>query len=70
MCGIGKIKEYVYSIEYLKERSERGINGGKIISLLMRKNGRDIFCYENNRTIDGLDDGGKEIYTMLIKRYN
>jgi hypothetical protein len=72
MYGIGTTKKQLfYFIEVEHENSKLGINGGKIIEMQIRKNGEDLFKFENGRIqVDTKDTDAQALYEELLHTYD
>jgi len=61
-----------YQVKHYEERSQFGIDGGRISKLLMLADGQVVASYDRGWQIqldDKLEDV-KEIYRMLLARWN
>ena len=72
MYGVGTTNKHLfYFVEVEHEKSKLGINGGKIITMQIRRQGEDLFKFENGHVcIDTQDADAKALYEELLKNYN
>ena len=70
MWGHGTSNGYEFWVKYYENGSQHGICGGKVSKMSIRKDGKELLCYERGLAFDNLDAGGKAVYAELLEKYN
>ncbi len=66
----GAIGGYTYWIKHYEAGSEYGIDEGRISKMTIRKDGKELFNFDLGLDFDRLDAEGRNVYAVLIEKYN
>ncbi len=66
----GKDGEYEYQVKCFDERSEFGIDGGRISKLWISLNGKTVCNYDRGWAVMPMTQETKELYVRLLEQYN
>ena len=59
-----------YWVKHYEEPSEYGIKGGRIIKLMLRRNGEIVYNYDRGLDVKAKDEDTETALAILLKEYN
>lgn len=64
--------DYEYWCKHFDRESNFGIEGGKISKLTIRclQDGKDLYQYDRGLDFDLLDESGKAVLAIILKKFN